>query len=424
MVTTAFSLQQISSCFLHDLLLARYSCRNRSSSSSSSSVSTTWHHLHSQLQLSALLSIPTFEATVVSAASAARPRSRLQVSGEEALILWLARAWMLTNFLLAIQSSDLGALELFSPSWSAWTCLPTHSLVEVFLLQQGCGQKLGIWGVGLHWGVCFQKWEIQAKSCVFKSLQKCLKACEKRLTLWEASQRLAALEHKRKDKYKNSISSCSAWCLQSAWDHDWKLLTLELLCAMYIGLHWPEFWRNWKMHFCCGFSRSILWMLKKLQKQFLSTKNGGRPWCHSSRMSTFLSLKSLGSSMPRSYTCKDKTKEDIPFLSCLDETMFPTRRISKSFKVCTNKWISVEERSILELSVEFTDWSMSYSHVQCLWISCHRWSCFMLSWDLHCKNGEGANLDTECLTVCNQGLLYTPLRRQSNCKLCFYRSSR
>jgi hypothetical protein len=77
-------------------------------------------------------------------------------------------------------------------------------------------------------------------------------------------------------------------------------------------------------------------------------------------------------------------------LSCLDETMFPTRRISKSFKVCTNKWISVEERSILELSVEFTDWSMSCSHVQCLWISCHRWSCFMLSWDLHCKNGEGA----------------------------------
>ncbi len=33
-------------------------------------------------------------------------------------------------------------------------------------------------------------------------------------------------------------------------------------------------------------------------------------------------------------------------------------------------------------------------------------------------------LSAECLTVCNQGLLYTPLRRQSNCKLCFYRSSR
>ncbi len=139
-------------------------------------------------------------------------------------------------------------------------------------------------------------------------------------------------------------------------------------------LHWPEFWRNWKMLFCCGFSRSILWMLKKLQKQLLSTKNGGHPWCHSSRMGTFLSLKSLGSSMPRSYTCKDKTKQDIPFLSCLDETMFPTRRISKSFKVCTNKWISVEERSILDLSVEFTGWSMSYSHIPCLWISCHRWS--------------------------------------------------
>jgi len=90
MITMAFSLQQISSCFLHDLLLARYSCKNRSSSSSSSSsssVSTTWHHLHSQLQLSALLPIPTFEATVVSADSAARPRSQLQVSGEEALIL-------------------------------------------------------------------------------------------------------------------------------------------------------------------------------------------------------------------------------------------------------------------------------------------------------------------------------------------------
>jgi hypothetical protein len=40
-----------------------------------------------------------------------------------------------------------------------------------------------------------------------------LKPCEKQLTLWEASQRLAALEHKRKNKYKNSIWSCSAWCL-------------------------------------------------------------------------------------------------------------------------------------------------------------------------------------------------------------------
>ncbi|CAM6076226.1 unnamed protein product [Sphagnum tenellum] len=104
MITMALSLQQISSCFLHDLLLARSSCRNRSSSSSSSSsVSTTWHHLHSQLQLSALLSIPTFEATVVSADSAARPRSRLQVSG-----LWSETRHLRSGFALRSLFSEVG----------------------------------------------------------------------------------------------------------------------------------------------------------------------------------------------------------------------------------------------------------------------------------------------------------------------------